>query len=98
MAGPNLELVKFGMYVFFPIALMIHYGDPEWYRKFVLPDKREFLRMDRPEPTPPRNMTELKRDLQELKNQRDKRLLHSNQTHSPSRNSSTPLSTERRLV
>lgn len=37
MAGPNLELFKFGMYLFFPLAVMVHYGDPEWYHRNVLP-------------------------------------------------------------
>ena len=37
MAGPNLELFKFGMYLFFPLAVMVHYGDPEWYQRNVLP-------------------------------------------------------------
>ncbi|CAH7683817.1 expressed protein [Phakopsora pachyrhizi] len=47
MAGPRMELFKFGMYVFFPIAIMIHYGDPEWYQKYVLPDKSDFLRLEK---------------------------------------------------
>jgi len=36
MGGPNLEVFKFAVYVFFPVAMMLHYGDPEWYRKHVL--------------------------------------------------------------
>jgi len=42
MAGPNctllsaeqanstVEVVKFGFYMFFPIAMMLKFGDPEW--------------------------------------------------------------------
>lgn len=37
MAGPNLEIFKFGLYVFFPVAIMFHYGNPEWYERHVLP-------------------------------------------------------------
>ena len=37
MAGANLEIFRFGLYVFFPIAIMFHYGKPEWYDKHVLP-------------------------------------------------------------
>lgn len=37
MAGPNLELVKFGIYVFFPVAIMLHYGNPDWYIENILP-------------------------------------------------------------
>ncbi len=36
MGGPNLEVFKFGIYVFFPVAMMIYYGDPDWYNKHVL--------------------------------------------------------------
>ncbi|EHS64323.1 uncharacterized protein PGTG_20934 [Puccinia graminis f. sp. tritici CRL 75-36-700-3] len=50
MAGPNLELAKFGMYVFFPILVMVHYGDPDWYHKYVLPDRSQFLKLDKMAP------------------------------------------------
>ncbi|MBW0491894.1 hypothetical protein O181_031609 [Austropuccinia psidii MF-1] len=47
MAGPNLELFKFGVYVFFPILVMVHYGDLDWYEKYVLPEKSKFLRLNK---------------------------------------------------
>jgi hypothetical protein len=37
MAGPNLEVFKFGFYLFFPVAMLLHYGNPEWYAKHVTP-------------------------------------------------------------
>ena len=37
MAGPNVELFKFGLYLFFPLAIMIHVGDPDWYERHVRP-------------------------------------------------------------
>ena len=37
MAGPNLEVFKFAVYVFFPVLVFFHYGDPEWYRTNVIP-------------------------------------------------------------
>jgi Pet100 len=37
MAGPNLEVFKFAVYVFFPVLVFLHYGDPEWYRTNVIP-------------------------------------------------------------
>lgn len=37
MGGPNLELFRFAFYVFFPVAMLVHYGDPTWYSKNVLP-------------------------------------------------------------
>jgi protein PET100 len=37
MGGPNLELFRFAFYVFFPVAMLVHYGDPDWYSRHVLP-------------------------------------------------------------
>lgn len=37
MAGPNLEVFKFGLYVFFPVLMLLKYGDSEWYQKNVIP-------------------------------------------------------------
>lgn len=37
MAGPGLEIFKFGLYLVVPIGLMIHYSKPEWYTKNVDP-------------------------------------------------------------
>lgn len=37
MAGPNLEVFKFGLYVFFPVLMLLRYGDSEWYQNNVIP-------------------------------------------------------------
>jgi protein PET100 len=37
MGGPNLEVFKFSLYLFVPIAALVHFGDPEWYRRHVVP-------------------------------------------------------------
>ncbi|OAV94144.1 hypothetical protein PTTG_04311 [Puccinia triticina 1-1 BBBD Race 1] len=73
MAGPNLELAKFGMYVFFPILVMVHYGDPDWYHKYVLPDRSQFLKLDKMAPSPPRNRSELQQELEHFRNLREER-------------------------
>ncbi|WVF67921.1 hypothetical protein IAT40_002683 [Kwoniella sp. CBS 6097] len=39
MAGPNMEIFKFGFYMFFPIYMMFKFGDPEWYDTYVQPYK-----------------------------------------------------------
>ncbi|KAF8921544.1 hypothetical protein CPB85DRAFT_1428524 [Mucidula mucida] len=39
MGGPNLEIFKFSLYLFIPIAALVHFGDPDWYRANVLPYK-----------------------------------------------------------
>ncbi|ETW85555.1 hypothetical protein HETIRDRAFT_470622 [Heterobasidion irregulare TC 32-1] len=43
MAGPNLEVFKFAVYVFFPVLVFLHYGDPEWYNSNVLPYKERIF-------------------------------------------------------
>ena len=37
MGGPNLEIFKFTLYLVVPLAALIHFGDPEWYRTKVVP-------------------------------------------------------------
>jgi protein PET100 len=37
MGGPNLELFRFGFYLFFPVVALFHYGNPDWYTKHVVP-------------------------------------------------------------
>ncbi|KAH9057148.1 hypothetical protein EDB83DRAFT_2224943 [Lactarius deliciosus] len=46
MAGPNLEVFKFAVYVFFPVLVFLHYGDPEWYRTNVIPYKERIFPSD----------------------------------------------------
>jgi len=43
MGGPNLEVFKFATYVFIPIIVMAHFGNPEWYQKNVLPYKEKIF-------------------------------------------------------
>ncbi|CAO1616050.1 unnamed protein product [Parajaminaea phylloscopi] len=70
MAGPNLEIFKFGLYLFFPLAVMVHYGDPDWYRRHVLPIRDEFWPKESTLFKPPRNPNDLKSTLDEMKEQR----------------------------
>lgn len=35
--GGSLEVFKFGVYIFFPVFMMYHYGNPYWYIDNVLP-------------------------------------------------------------
>lgn len=37
MGGPNLEVFKFGLYLFVPVVALLHFGDPAWYHNHVLP-------------------------------------------------------------
>ncbi|KAF8136269.1 hypothetical protein EV363DRAFT_1210969 [Boletus edulis] len=47
MGSPNLEVFKFGLYLFVPVFALLHFGDPQWYHDNVLPYKeRLFPRVD----------------------------------------------------
>ena len=37
MGGPNLEIFKFTLYLVVPLAALIQFGNPEWYRTTVAP-------------------------------------------------------------
>ena len=37
MGGPNLEIFKFTLYLVVPLAALIQFGNPEWYRTTVVP-------------------------------------------------------------
>lgn len=68
MGGPNLEVFKFALYVFFPVAMMLHYGDPEWYRRNVLSYKdRIFPPDDRLVTKLPTDQTALKEELAKIR-------------------------------
>ncbi|KIM26296.1 hypothetical protein M408DRAFT_45540, partial [Serendipita vermifera MAFF 305830] len=43
MGGPNLEVFKFGFYLFFPLAMMVHYGNPVWYQRHVIPYREKLF-------------------------------------------------------
>ncbi|AYO42578.1 hypothetical protein DNF11_1628 [Malassezia restricta CBS 7877] len=43
MAGPALEVFRFGMYLMFPLGFMLYFGDPNWYEKYVLPSRGRFM-------------------------------------------------------
>jgi protein PET100 len=46
MAGPNLEIFKFGLYLFVPIWAMLQFGDPDWYRAHVTPYREKLFPSD----------------------------------------------------
>ncbi|KAG8935945.1 hypothetical protein FRC03_003766 [Tulasnella sp. 419] len=71
MAGPNLELFKFGVYVFIPIAMMVHYGNPQWYNDHVLPYRERFWpKPDHLNRNLPQTSSELKQELERIKAER----------------------------
>ncbi|KAK4053189.1 hypothetical protein OIV83_001924 [Microbotryomycetes sp. JL201] len=70
MAPAQLELFKFALYVFVPIAAMIHYGDPDWYERHVGPLREWYRRDDLRQVAPPQTTDELKAELDRLRDQR----------------------------
>ncbi|PFH52385.1 hypothetical protein AMATHDRAFT_2119 [Amanita thiersii Skay4041] len=43
MGGPGLEVFKFTLYLFVPIAALVHFGDPGWYRQTVIPYRNKLF-------------------------------------------------------
>ncbi|GAA5973345.1 hypothetical protein JCM8115_006280 [Rhodotorula mucilaginosa] len=70
MAPAQLELFKFSLYVFLPVYAMLHYGDPEWYEKWVGPLRSDFRKDDTKQMEPPKDTSELKAELDRLRQDR----------------------------
>ncbi|WWC92216.1 uncharacterized protein L201_007170 [Kwoniella dendrophila CBS 6074] len=70
MAGPNLEIFKFGFYLFFPIYTMVKFGDPEWYDTYVQPYKEILWPPYESTYQPPRTHTGIKEELARMKAER----------------------------
>ncbi|KWU41738.1 hypothetical protein RHOSPDRAFT_11659, partial [Rhodotorula sp. JG-1b] len=70
MAPAQLELFKFSLYVFLPVYAMLHYGDPEWYEKWIGPLRSDFRKDDTKQMEPPKDTSELKAELDRLRQDR----------------------------
>lgn len=70
MAGPNLELFRFAVYVGFPILIMSYYGDPEWYNRWVYPLRDAYLQPEKADVRLSETPAELRDQLAELKAKR----------------------------
>ncbi|KAM0750239.1 hypothetical protein T439DRAFT_326189 [Meredithblackwellia eburnea MCA 4105] len=66
----RLELFKFTLYVFFPIAAMLHFGDPDWYDVYVEPLRAHYVQPEKVQVEPPSNKTDLQAALAKLKEER----------------------------
>ncbi|KAI0312734.1 hypothetical protein OF83DRAFT_1176357 [Amylostereum chailletii] len=68
MAGANLEVFKFALYVFFPVVVFMHYGDPDWYNANVLPYKDKiFPPEDRTTRSLPTSQSSVREELERIK-------------------------------
>ncbi|KAG1450943.1 hypothetical protein G6F46_011485 [Rhizopus delemar] len=71
MGGPQLEVIKFGFYVFYPVGTMLCFGGPFFYEKFVKdihfwPDYETTYQ-------PPKTINDVKSALEILKAEREER-------------------------
>jgi len=83
MGGPNLEVFKFAVYVFFPVAMMLHYGDPEWYRRNVLSYKDKIFPPDERLVTSlPTDQSALKDELAKIRARKAERRAEKEREHS----------------
>ncbi|KAF5324898.1 hypothetical protein D9611_004390 [Ephemerocybe angulata] len=74
MAGPNLEIFKFSLYLFVPIAALVHFGDPAWYREHVVPYRdRLFPSAERTLNSLPTNQSGIREELERIKAERNAR-------------------------
>ncbi|KAG1723543.1 uncharacterized protein EDB91DRAFT_1172584 [Suillus paluster] len=68
MGGPNLEVFKFGLYLFVPVMALLHFGDPAWYHHRVLPYKDHlFPASDRTHSKIPTDQTAVREELARIK-------------------------------
>ncbi|GJJ12428.1 hypothetical protein Clacol_006670 [Clathrus columnatus] len=79
MAGPNLEIFRFGLYLFFPLAIMAHFGNPDWYRRHVLPYKDRIIPKDNKQKLP-HTHSEVVAELERRKAERLRRKLENEQS------------------
>ncbi|WVQ85867.1 hypothetical protein IAT38_008035 [Cryptococcus sp. DSM 104549] len=70
MGGPNLEVFKFGFYLFTPIYVMVKFADPEWYHSHVVPLKEMFWPPYEETHQPPRTHAGIQEELAKLRAER----------------------------
>ncbi|KAH8108114.1 hypothetical protein BXZ70DRAFT_38047 [Cristinia sonorae] len=75
LRGSNLEVFKFTFYLFFPLTLMLHFGDPEWYQKHVTPYKDHiFPAEEKTVRSLPTNQTALREELAKIRERKLQRI------------------------
>ncbi|KAF9483775.1 hypothetical protein BDN70DRAFT_851071 [Pholiota conissans] len=71
MGGPNLEIFKFSIYLFVPIAALVHFGDPDWYRSTVIPYRDKlFPSLGRNDMHIPKEQSAIREELARIKAER----------------------------
>ncbi|KAL7746923.1 hypothetical protein RI367_007743 [Sorochytrium milnesiophthora] len=67
MGGTRLEVFKFGIYVFAPVAIMYFTGVPEFIEREVWPLRAKWLRTRDPLQAPPRSTEDIKVFMDDLR-------------------------------
>jgi len=70
MGGPNLEIFKFTLYLFVPLAALIHFGNPEWYRTKVVPYRDKLFHANRGNLWLPKDQSGVREELARIKAER----------------------------
>ncbi|KAG5727579.1 hypothetical protein E4T56_gene12372 [Termitomyces sp. T112] len=71
MGGANLEVFKFSLYLFVPIAALVHFGDPDWYRQHVVPYRDKlFPPADRTVQKLPKDQSAIRDELNRIRAER----------------------------
>ncbi|RUP52275.1 hypothetical protein BC936DRAFT_149532 [Jimgerdemannia flammicorona] len=71
MGGPKLEVFKFGVYIFFPVGVMLYFGGPDFYNKFV--SHINFWPPVEQTHRPPTTREDIQRELERLRIEREER-------------------------
>ncbi|ODN99400.1 hypothetical protein L198_03242 [Cryptococcus wingfieldii CBS 7118] len=70
MGGANLEIFKFGFYLFTPIYVMVKFADPDWYAAYVAPLKEQFWPPYEETHQPPKTHDAVRSELDRMKAER----------------------------
>jgi len=86
MLGTNVELLKFSIYLFFPVGMMYYCGNPRWYFEHVLPFKEKlFPEEQKVVKAIPQDHSTLRRELDRIKAERRAKRIQSQDTNVPDR-------------
>jgi len=67
-----LEVFKFGLYLCIPFTAIVYFGDPEWYKRNVLPYRSTVIASEENSYKPPKTHTEVHAELEKIKARRHK--------------------------
>nr|GAT61249.1 predicted protein [Mycena chlorophos] len=79
MGSPNLEVFKFGIYLFVPLFSLVYFGDPAWYHAHVVPYRDKLLPpLEKTVRDLPTEQSRVREELERIKQERMQRLREKN--------------------